>query len=261
MDTIIEKKEPPSWVVDRITKLGGLNTYGRPIYRVIWGGNRYHLVGGMFKKPITIKDEMIIGKSVTIVTEVAEMRNLLKYNPFRWHLERWIPPEAYGSREDWYRDSWDEASQLHMMGDYPSEGDYEHVFFLAECPHMGPDDRDWCMLCRVTSGVFIPLEENVHMLEMQITALRMSQGVSKSQERTALFLREDQKRQIRNKEVGDRVRGAMRPKIATQPTSWQTGDRCSVPEAKLDIMAPSRPGGFRQSDELITKQEEMNDAN
>ena len=93
MDTQIIKMDPPAWVVHHITKIGGTNLYGRPNFRVIWGGNRYHTVGGMFKKVVEVKDEMIIGKVTSIVTDVAEIRQLLKYNPFRWHLERWRGPE------------------------------------------------------------------------------------------------------------------------------------------------------------------------
>lgn len=230
--------------------MGGLNRYGGPNFRVVWGGNRTHLVGGMFKKPITVKDEMIIGKSVTIVTEVAEMRTLLKYHPFRWHLEKWIAPEAYGSREDWYRDSWDEAIQLHTMGDFPDKGDYEHVFFLAMCSHMKPGDTDWCMFCKASMGEFIPLEENVNILEMQIKALQLTQEVSKTDERLSLFAREDQKRQARNRVVGERVRNAMRPQLVMQPSTLMDGiTRCNVPDARDSKASVNREDvelGFNQ---------------
>lgn len=231
-DTVIEKREPPQWVVDHITKLGGLNRYNRPNYRVTWGANRFHTVGGMFKKVVTVKDEMIIGRVVAIVTQVAELRQINRYRWDRWHLERWRGPEFYGSREDWYQQTWDEESQLHSMGGYPSEGDYEHCFYLAQCSHMKPGDTEWCRLCQVTSGEYIPLEENIHILEMQINALRMSEDVSKDAEQKALFLREDKKRQEYSKIVGERVRNAMRPKLVINPSTLRddTG-QCSVPDA------------------------------
>lgn len=265
MDTQIVRQEPPEWVVRRLTNLGGMNPFGKPNYRVIWGGNRTHLVGGMFKKPVTVKDDTIIGKEVTIVTRVAEMRTLLKYHPFRWHMERWRGPEFYGLREDWYRDSWDEEAQMHTMGDYPSEGDYEHVFFLGMCSHMKPEDTEWCMVCQAGMGEYIPLEENVYLLELQINALRLSEDVSRMDERTALFMREDQKRQVNRKRVMERVQGAMRPKLAVQPTSWQDGTRCSVPEAKMTArpaFMPKNKLGFSQSDRTMPtkKQEEIENA-
>ena len=229
-DTIIEKREVPKWVERFITVRGGTNIYGKPNFRVIWGGNRYYLVGGMFKDTIIVKDTE--GRERGVVTEVADLRSLLKYHPHRWHMERWCGAELYGSEDEWYRNSWDDVAKLHAMGPYPTEGDYEHVFFLAQCPHMLPGDQDWCMNCQVTMGEYIPLEENVHVLEMQIYALLKSQDITQGAEMASLFMREHIKRQIRNKTVGERVRGAMRPKIATQPTSWQDGTRCSVPEPK-----------------------------
>ncbi len=248
MNTETVRQDPPQWIQDRLTKLGGLNPYGKPNYRVVWGGNRTYQVGGMFNKVIEIKDEMIIGKSISIVTREAEMRTMLKYHPRRWHLERWRGPEFYGDREAWYRDSYDEESKLHTMGDYPTEGDYEHVFFLGMCSHMKPGDTDWCMHCQIDMGEYIPLEENFYLLEMQINALKKSENdMFTMAERNCLFMREDKKRQHRNAMVSARVRGALRPKLATQPTSWQDGTRCSVPEAKIGTRGLNVPLGFSQS--------------
>lgn len=262
MDTVIERREPPEWVVRRITSLGGLNRFGKPNFRIVWGGNRTHLVGGLFKKPVTVKSD-IIGETRTFVTQVAEVRTLLKYHPFRWHLERWRGPEFYGTQQDWYRDTWDEEARLHTMGDYPSEGDYEHVFFLAQCPHMQPLDEEWCMACKVTMGEYIPLEENIHILELQIRLHHLSDEQNRNDERAALFLREDKKRETNRKRIAMIVQNAMRPRLATQPTSWQDGSRCSVPEARLEeIYEPLGRSSFRQSQNLLpdTKQKELDDA-
>ncbi len=256
MDTIIEKRDVPAWVERFITKRGGLNPFGKPNFRVVWGGNRTHVVGGMFKSVITFKDAE--GRERAIVTEIPEMRTMLRYHPHRWHMERWRGPEFYGTREEWYQNTWDDVAKLHVMGDYPNDGDFEHVFFLAQCPHMVPGDTDWCMPCQVGMGEYIPLEENVHVLEMQIQALLKSEDVSKTGEMAALFMREHIKRNIRNKVVSERVRGAMRPKMATQPTSWQDGSRCSVPEANLSgvLNLPRNKRGFSQSMESMPNQKQ-----
>lgn len=248
MDTIIEKREVPAWVEHIITRKGGLNPFGKPNFRVIWGGNRTYLVGGMFKDVTTFKDAE--GRDRAFVMEVPDLRTMLRYHPHRWHMELWMGPEFYGTQEEWFQNTWDDVAKLHTMGPYPTEGDYEHVFYLAQCPHMVPGDKDWCMPCQVGMGEYIPLEENVHVLEMQIYALLKSQDISKSAEMASLFMREHIKRNIRNKVVGERVRGAMRPKIATQPTSWQDGTRCAVPEPKahqvLQVPRKSVSLGFNQ---------------
>jgi hypothetical protein len=255
-DTIIEKREVPAWVEHIITRAGGTNPFGKPNFRVIWGGNRYYLVGGMFKDVTRFKDAE--GHERAIVVEVADLRTMLRYHPHRWHMERWCGANFYGTQEEWFQNTWDEEAKLHVMGPYPAEGDYEHVFYLAQCPHMVPGDTEWCMPCQVGMGEYIPLEENVHILEQQIWALLKSQDVSKSEEMASLFMREHIKRNIRNKVVGERVRGAMRPKIATQPTSWQDGTRCAVPEPKMHqvLNLPSNKRGFSQSTVAMPNQKQ-----
>lgn len=262
-DTVIEKREVPEWITHRVNRVGGMNQFGRPNFRVIWGGNRTHRVGGKFKRVLYSKSDIIGQPEIAVVTEVAEIRTLLKYHPFRWHLEKWLGPESYGTREEWYEQTFDPECNFHTQGDYPVEGDYEHVFYLGQCSHMKPEDTEWCALCKACSGEYIPLEENYHILELQIRALQMSAGVSKKDEQVALFLREDQKRQERNKRVSARVMEAMRPQLALQPTSWQSGtnSRCSVPEANLSTLAmlPRNKASFSQSNAAMPakKQEEI----
>ncbi len=264
-DTVIEKREIPDWVAERIARLGGLNLYGRPNFRCIWGGNRTRLVGGMFNKVIQTRDDMIIGKVHTVVIPTAEMRTILSYHPFRWHLEKWLPPECYGSREEWYERTWDEESKLHVQGDYPTEGDYEHVFYLGMCRHMRPGDIEWCGPCKITMGEYIPLEENISLLERQIHELQLSAGVSAAEERAALFMREDKKRQAYRDIVGQRVRNAMRPKLIVQPSTLMDGlGHCKVPDPKLiDIRQPLGRSSFRQSQNFLPnkKQDELEKEN
>lgn len=250
-DTVIEKKYPPKWVEERLNSLGGFNKYSQPNFRVVWGGNRMYQVGGVFKKPVEIETgSMIIGeRKRTIVLDVPEMRTLHKYHTSRWHLERWRDPSFYGSREQWYEQTWDEESKLHVLGDYPAEGDYEHVFFLGICRHMKPNDAGWCIYCKASMGEYIPLEENVHILEKIVRDLIDSDGVSRTDERLALFEREADRRQRYRKIVGERVENAMRPKLVTNPsTLMDEHGRCAVPDARdAKVALGERPKlGFRQ---------------
>lgn len=247
--TDITKREVPSWIEKEITLQGGLNRFGRPNYRVIWGGNRTYLVGGTFKDVVKLKDED--SRERAVVVPNPELRTLLKYNPHRWHLEKWCGPEFYGTEEDWYIQTYDIEAHLHTMGPYPHEGDYEHVFYLAMCSHMLPTDTEWCMQCKVSSGEYIPLEENLHILKRQIWALEQTRLISKVDEKFALFQREVDRREANRQRINEVVRNAMRPQLAMQPTSWQPGmgAPCSMPEPKFneDAVIP-RPGlGMRQN--------------
>lgn len=234
-DTVIERREVPPWVERIITSKGGLTPFGKPLYRVIWGANRYHKVGGMFKKVLTVTD--CDGEQHTIVTQVPELRDMLRYHPFRWHLEKWVPPDFYGTRDEFYRNTWDEEAQLHTMGDYPSDGEYEHVFYLGMCPHVTESSPEWCKPCWASSGQYLPLEDNVDLLVRHIHLLQKSINIPMMLQKSALFERETTKRRIRRDSVTAAVEEAMRPQLALQPTSWQSGtnSRCSVPEPKFRL--------------------------
>src|SRR6266550_2438618 len=50
----------------------------------------------------------------------------------RWHIERWVPPESYGSPEQWHAETIEiqNGRNIPALGPYPSRGDYEHCFTL-----------------------------------------------------------------------------------------------------------------------------------
>jgi hypothetical protein len=263
---------------ERVTQLGGTNRYGQPNFRLCWGAKRLHKIGGMFK-------HVINGQ----VFEVAEVRELPKYHPERWHLERWRPAEIYGSQEDWYRNTWDELAQVHTCGDYPAEGEYEHVFYLAECPHITTEPEfllrhplphrqdflefgayseaienwrlarnrvgigEWCNPCKVSCGQYIGLEENFRLIELQIQAFTLSDFVTEREEREALFAREHAKRMEESNRAEAIVRNRMMA-FGTIPHSY-VGDpnrRCSVPDAKFNpAVRPLGRSSFRQSNRTL----------
>jgi len=69
---------------------GGCNRYGEANYRAVWGWNRLAWIGGKFEErdPAT----------GSLLREVVELRQEPKYAAVnRWHIERWVPPEVYGS--------------------------------------------------------------------------------------------------------------------------------------------------------------------
>jgi hypothetical protein len=119
-----ESKQAPDEIVARVTRAGGRNRFGEPNFRVVWGWSRLTWIGGKWKD----KDEE--GK---LVREVFELREDPKYFPHdRWHLERWLPPETYGSPEDWYRQTMEteNGQQIPALGPYPHRGDWEHCFTI-----------------------------------------------------------------------------------------------------------------------------------
>jgi hypothetical protein len=65
--------------------------------------------------------------------EAIELRQVPKYLPTnRWHIERWMPPEFYGSPDQWraLTSETEDGIRIPALGPYPARGDYEHCFTL-----------------------------------------------------------------------------------------------------------------------------------
>jgi hypothetical protein len=161
-----ETHETPLWA-DRILRLaGGINRFGENNFRVSWGWNRLTWIGGRWED----RDARHGG----LIREVLELRKVPKYTPFdRWHIERWMPPEAYGSPAEWYARTLEiEGGQaIAALGPYPERGEYEHCFTLA-----GP------------RGEFVQLTPTV--AEYVARAIEFSRGLPASRRRKALDSRE-----------------------------------------------------------------------
>jgi len=111
-------------VAARLLRAGGINLFGEPNYRAIWGWNRLAWIGGKFED----RDEHGV-----LLRERVELRQEPKYPAVnRWHMERWLPPEAYGSPRQWYAQTLERENGVSIpaLGPYPSRGEYEHCFTL-----------------------------------------------------------------------------------------------------------------------------------
>lgn len=109
----------PKTLNTRLIAVGGLNRFGEPNYRVVWGQTRLTWIGGEW----AIQD--VNGNETGHVTEE---RQVPKYFPAdRYYLEKWMPPEHYGSPESWaeYQIEKVDGIRIPNLGPYPSRGEYE----------------------------------------------------------------------------------------------------------------------------------------
>jgi len=121
-----ESHETPPLVAARLLRAGGVNRYGEANYRAVWGWNRLAWIGGKFED----RDER-----GDLRREVIELRREPKYAAVnRWHIERWMPPETYGSPRQWYAQTVERENGVSIpaLGPYPYRGDYEHCFTLQD---------------------------------------------------------------------------------------------------------------------------------
>ena len=165
-----ETHDTPEAVVTRLARAGGINRFGEPNHRAVWGWNRLAWIGGKFvdRNP-----------SGELLREVVELRLEPKYPAVnRWHIERWLPPEAYGSPRQWYSQTIERENGVSIpaLGPYPSRGDYEHCFTLE-----GPE------------GEFIQLTPTV--AEHLAHAIECSRCVTPSRSRAHLYNRAQRQEQ------------------------------------------------------------------
>jgi hypothetical protein len=138
---IRETHETPASVEERVARAGGLNRFGEPNFRVVWGGSRLAWIGGRW----TDRDA-----HGNVIREAIELRRVPKYVPLdRWHIERWTPPEAYGSPERWYAQTIEveDGIRVPALGPFPARGEYEHCFTLegtrGDFIPLSPAACDW----------------------------------------------------------------------------------------------------------------------
>ena len=168
IEVIREAKRTPADVVERLARAGALNRYGQPNYRAVWGWARLGWIGGKWVD----RD----AASGNVIREVVEVRHVPKYEPFdRWHIERWLPPELYGSPAQWYAMTAEvEGTRLvEALGPYPSEGEYEHCLTLE------------------ANGEFLPLD--AASVEKIVRMIEFSRLAPKSASLAAIRAREEKR--------------------------------------------------------------------
>jgi hypothetical protein len=120
---IRETHEAPADVARALELAGGRNVFGEPNYRAVWGWARLDWIGGKWED----RDPV----SGALVREVVDLRREPKYLPHeRWHIERWMPAESYGSPAEWHARTTEivGARNIQALGPFPARGDYEHCF-------------------------------------------------------------------------------------------------------------------------------------
>lgn len=126
MIQVLRETHEASPEVSRVLRLGGgLNTYGEPNYRAVWGQSRLDWIGGKWED---------YSPEGSLLREVYEVRRVPKYAVDRWIIERWCPAETYGCPALWEMQTFEtiDGRIIPGLGPYPSRGDYEEVFRLED---------------------------------------------------------------------------------------------------------------------------------
>jgi len=164
-DERVEHHSCPESVAESLKVAGGVNPFGEPMFRIVWGYDRIVKMHGEWQEfeqvkltltavpaeieppmgePLVYVNDKAMnvnpGDSVErIVTRlkrsVIETREVPKYLPANcWHLEMWRPAEEYGSPEQWKKMGEEVMSGMTVdtSGEYPSRGEYELCYPLTD---------------------------------------------------------------------------------------------------------------------------------
>jgi hypothetical protein len=140
-ESIVLRDCPPE-VAQELAVAGGLNRFGEPNFRVVWGYNRIVPMTGEWQEwehSVAKLTDKLTGFSeqrpfIRLVRSVVETRQEPKYLPANcWHLEKWCPPEDYGSPDLWRKQGEEVVQGLTVdtAGEFPSRGEYELVMPLT----------------------------------------------------------------------------------------------------------------------------------
>lgn len=135
----IRGRRAPRHLQQILTRRYGRTRFGEPNFRLVWAPSRLEQSAGVWvdwHSADSLPARQNGGAQPN--RRRAEMRWVRKYPGEEcWLIERWLPPSAYGPREQWYRPvseggtliwcGWAESGLLPACGPYPSRGDYEDI--------------------------------------------------------------------------------------------------------------------------------------
>jgi hypothetical protein len=116
----IERRICPPEFQERIDKAVGVNRYGGPLWKIVWGQTATFRAGGYWPHDnfLGYRQLMLSNGSCSGDGEAC------------WLICEWHPPEDYGSPAMYYFENRDEYTGLQTLGEYPHKGRYEVAFSL-----------------------------------------------------------------------------------------------------------------------------------
>lgn len=147
----MEHRDVPKHIEELVVNIGGMNPFGKPMFRVVWGGTAIDMIYG----------QMAGG--------TKGQHQKLRYNGVpAWFIEIWKPADMFGTPEEWYEKSYDLETGLHVCGDYPFQGDYCPCLKLYKKEERnGQPYLDILPLTSAVIETFVPLIQRAKLLTIE----------------------------------------------------------------------------------------------
>jgi hypothetical protein len=228
-----EQLQCPPEYQDRITRMFGINQFGEPNFKIVWGQSQFIRLGNKYK---TKDGDEWIG-----------YRDAYQCHKMPcWVIMRWKQPESYGSPEFYFMNSWmstgrtavtthggdyrvydDVREGFYVTGDYPWTGRYEIVQPLMHKEFVRENGQD---------KLVIEHMELSHILIDAIIPMILAYQELSLEEREAardLVRREEEKK--RTEEIADRMADAM--PVYWNPVSYShQGCRTALIDRKMEMI-------------------------
>ncbi len=117
----IERRQCPQEFQERLTRAGGVNPYGEPLWKIAWGQTETFTAGGYFPHDGFLGYRQLMTSNGSPNGDGEPC----------WMVMEWKPPEKYGAAAMYYWENRDEFTGLQTLGEYPYRGRYEIAFKLT----------------------------------------------------------------------------------------------------------------------------------
>jgi hypothetical protein len=197
----------PEWFQAELTRIGGVNQYDQPIFKLVWSTTEQMTIGGRWANGF----------------EGYKRAPLIPGDPC-WALVVWEPAEvAGGSYERWDRDFRDEETGLLEVGGYPKYGAYRVLqkFIHREIVQQAKERNYWAD-GKVRTEVIAKqqlrtyrMEPNGFMLDVMLPMLMAWKRLTNAQKLAALKQQEQMRKDeylksIKDARDGNRMSRVMR---------------------------------------------------
>lgn len=118
------EKDTPQHIRNMLIEYGGRVPDGRPLWRLVLAQNCRLQCFGVMRHAPKVKDSSELDLRLVEPERVREGEFWVpRYKSKGWILQRWFPPQTWGTKEFWEREK-SEDGITRLRGKFPEHGDY-----------------------------------------------------------------------------------------------------------------------------------------